>query len=269
MGLGMMTAALLLCEMFPVAAQPVPPAAPPAPLLPLVQARGVLRACIWPEAYGFSWRDPRGDRLEGLGIEVAQALATRLGVGLRLVEIAANDFTARLARRDCDVAVTTLGITPARARQVAFGRPYLASPVYAVVPRDSRRIRQWEELDRVGAVVAVSAGSAHETLMRDLLRDAQLLVLRPPAQREQEVLAGRADAFIAEFPFALRMRRTRDWARVIEPPPQLPRVRYALAVPLGEGEWLAALDAVVAALRADGSLARAATRHGLEPMLLP
>ncbi len=56
--------------------------------------------------------------------------------------------------------------------------------------------------------------------------------------------------------------------RVIEPPARFGETRYAHAVAKGDPEWLATLDAFVAAAQADGTLARAAQRHGLTPVLL-
>jgi len=266
-----MTAALCFSEMFrpvPVSAQPAPGAVASASPSQGVRARGTLRVCIWPEAYAFSWRNPRSDQLEGLGITLSQGLARRLGLPLRLIETNVADFPARLERGECDVAAIGVGMTPARGARVAYSRPFLSSPIFAVVPRDSWRLRDWADLDRVGVVIAVNGGSAMERVMRDRLRDAQLLVLYPPEQREQEVLAGRADAFMSDYPFMLRMQRTRDWAQVLEPPARFDVTLYALAVPRGDPAWLAEVDAYLAEARDDGSLARAAEEAGLGAMLL-
>jgi ABC-type amino acid transport substrate-binding protein len=271
MALGIMTAALCFSEMLrpvPVSAQPAPGAVASASPSQGVRARGTLRACIWPEAYAFSWRNPRSDQLEGLGITLSQGLARRLGLPLRLIETNVADFPARLERGECDVAAIGVGMTPARGARVAYSRPFLSSPIFAVVPRDSWRLRDWADLDRVGVVIAVNGGSAMERVMRDRLRDAQLLVLYPPEQREQEVLAGRADAFMSDYPFMLRMQRTRDWAQVLEPPMRFDVTLYALAVPRGDPAWLAEVDAYLAEARDDGSLARAAEEAGLGAMLL-
>ena len=44
----------------------------------------------------------------------------------------------------------------------------------------------------------------------------QLLVVDKMHQREQEV-AGRADVFMTDYPFAKRMLAKTDWAKLIEP----------------------------------------------------
>ena len=265
-----MTAMLCFSEMFqaiPVSAQPAAGVAA-APSPQDIRMRGTLRACIWPEAYGFSWRNPRSDQLEGVGIALAQGLARRLGLPLRLIETSVAEFPARLERGECDVAAVGVGMTQARGARIAYSRPFLSSPIYAVVPRGSWRLREWSDLDRVGVVIAVNGNSAMEQVMRDRLRNAELLVLYPPEQREQEVLAGRADAFMSDYPFVLRMQRTRDWVQVLEPPARFDTTFYALAVPRGGPAWLAEVDGFLAEARDDGSLARAAEEAGLGAMLL-
>ena len=59
-----------------------------------------------------------------------------------------------------------------------------------------------------------------------------------------------------------------DWVRVIAPPDRFGETRYAHAVPKNEPALLAALNDFVAAVEADGTLARSAERHGLTPILI-
>jgi ABC-type amino acid transport substrate-binding protein len=267
MALGIMAAVLCFCEMF----HPTDGGAREAPAARLadIAARGELRACIWPDYYAISWRNPRSDVLEGLDVELAEALARRLQVRLRFVETTISGFADRLEKGDCDIATMAVGITPERARRVAFTRPYLASPVYAVALRDVARVRQWSDLDRPGIVIAVTTGSIAATVMGATLRQAELLPVRPPQRREQELLSGRADALIGDFAFTRRMLETQDWARVIAPPERFGETFYAHAVRPGDAAWLAEVNAFLAEARADGTMARAAARHGLTPILLP
>lgn len=243
-------------------------AASPGGGVEAVRARGALRVCIWPDYFAISFRNPRNGVLEGIDIDMAQAFARRLGLPLRLVETNFAGFMDRLERGDCDVAMMAVGITPARQRRVAFSDPYLASPVYAVTTRDNTRVRAWEDIDRPERVVAVLAGTVMVDIMRAALRHAELKVVASVATREAEVLAGRADVFMSDYPYTRRMVLTHDWARVIEPPGRFGETPYAYAVPKDDPAWLAEVNAFVAAARADGTLQRAAERHGLVPILL-
>ncbi|MBC9179097.1 amino acid ABC transporter substrate-binding protein [Roseomonas ludipueritiae] len=261
-----MTAALAFCEIFHLGG--VRAEGAEAGRLAEIGARGELRVCIWPDYFAMSWRSPRTGTLEGMDIDMAEALARRLRVRLRFVETSFAEFAERLDQGDCDLAMMGVGITPEREKRVDFSQPYLASPVYAVTPRSSARVRQWSDLDRPGNVIAVVAGTRMEPLMRETLRHADLLVLRSPLSREQEVLAGRADAFMSDYPYTRRVLQAQDWARVIEPPGAFGNSLYAYAVRKGDRAWLAEVNAFLAAARADGTLAAAARRHGLTPVLV-
>lgn len=242
--------------------------APQRPRLEAIRARGELRVCIWPDYFAISFRNPRNSELEGLDIDLARALAARLSVRVAFVETNFTAFMDRIEAGDCDIAMMGVGITPARAQRMAFSRPYLASPVYAVAMRNSARIRNWADIDTPGTVVAVGAGTIMEPLMSRTLRHAELMVVAPPRSREAEIQAGRADVFMSDFPYTRRMLQMHDWAQVIDPPDRFGETLYAWALPLNDPAWLGEVNSFVGAMRADGTLARAAARHGLTPILI-
>lgn len=239
-----------------------------APRLEAIRARGELRVCIWPEYFAISFRNPRNSELEGMDIDLARALAARLSVRVGFVETNFAVFMDRVEAGDCDIAMMGVGVTPARAQRVAFSRPTLASPAFAVATRNNQRIRSWADIDTPGTVVAVAAGTVMEPLMLRTLRRAELMVVHPPRSREAEILAGRADVFISDFPYTRRLLLTNDWARVIEPPDRFGETLYAWALPMQDPGWLAEVNQFVGSARADGTLARAAARHGLTSILI-
>ncbi|WP_439594479.1 substrate-binding periplasmic protein [Falsiroseomonas sp.] len=231
--------------------------------------RGELQACIWPEYFAISYRNPRNGEMEGLDIDMARALAARLGVRLAFVETNFAEFMDRLDDGGCDIAMMAVGVTPARARRVAFSKPYMASPVYAVTTRTNTRIQSWQDIDRAGTVVAVAAGTVMEPLMRETLRNAEVMVVAAPRTREGEILSGRADVFMSDYPYTRRMVLMHDWARVIDPPGRFGETLYAYAIARGDAAWLAEVNAFLERMRGDGSLLRSAQRHGLTPIMLP
>ena len=255
-------------------AAPSPPAAqqPPAETpgrLAAIRARGALQVCIWPEYFALSFRNPRNGELEGLDIDMARALASRLNLRLNFVETNFSEFMDRVEDGSCDVAMMGVGITPARALRVAFSKPYMASSVYAVTTRTNTRITAWRDIDMPGNVVAVAAGTVMEPLMRESLRNAELLVVRQPRTRESEIMSGRADVFMSDYPYTRRMVLMHDWARIIDPPGRFGETLYAYAVPRNDATWLAEVNAFLERVRLDSTLARAAQRHGLGAVMLP
>lgn len=251
------------------AAPALRPAQPwPAERLAAIKAKGELGICIWAENYGLSWRNPRSAELEGLDIDMARTLATRLSVRPTFVETNFLEYADRLDNGDCDIAMMAIGITSARSQRVAFSKPYLASGVYAVASREANRVTSWNDLDRPGIAVGVAAGTAFEGFLRENLRHAELVPIRPPATREQELQAGRVDAFVADFAYTRRVSSQNDWARLIEPPARYGETLYAYALPRNELGWLNEVNAFLASVKSDGTLARSANRYGLSSIVM-
>ncbi|NKC34559.1 substrate-binding periplasmic protein [Falsiroseomonas selenitidurans] len=246
--------------------QPTPPT---ADRLAAIRQRNELLVCIWPEYFAISYRNPRNGEMEGIDIDMARSLATRLSARLTFVETNFSEFMDRVEDGTCDIAMMAVGITPGRAQRVAFSKPYMASPVYAVTTRTNTRIQAWRDIDSPGTVVAVAAGTVMEPLMRETLRNAEVMVVAAPRTREGEILSGRADVFMSDFPYTRRMVLMHDWARVIDPPGRFGDTLYAYAVARGDQAWLNEVNAFLERTRVDGSLNRFAQRHGLVPILLP
>jgi ABC-type amino acid transport substrate-binding protein len=228
-----------------------------------VKARGELRVCIWPDYYGVSFRNPRTGQLSGIDIDLSAALAADLKVKPRYVDSSFATLVDDVLKDRCDVAMFAVGMTQQRARELRFTRPYLESGIYAVTTRSSRVVQRWEDLDRPGVRVAVQAGTFMEPVMTDALRQATLVVVKPPDTRERELEAGRVDAFMTDYPYSRRLLENADWMRLIAPPKPFHVIPYAYAVRPGDEAWLARINTFVAAIKADGRLAAAARRNGL------
>lgn len=244
-----------------------PPAAA-ADRLGRVAKSGVLQVCIWPEYYGISWRDPATQQLSGLDVEMARELARDLQVRAQFVDSSFARLIDDLEADRCDIAMFAIGITPARAERLRFARPHLQSDIYAITTKANRKIRQWEDIDRPGVVVAVAKGTYHEPVMRDKLKAATLKVVDTPHAREQEVESGRADVFMTDYPFSRRMLDNAEWARLISPGTAYHLTAYAYAMASGDDRFLARIDQFVSDVKRDGRLSAAAARFRLDPIVL-
>ena len=243
-------------------------AAPAGGRLQQVLARKKLRVCIWPDYFGISLRNPRTQQLAGVDADLALELGKDLGVAVEFVDSAFARLIPDVTEGRCDVAMFAVGITPQRADKLAFARPTLASDIYAITTRSNRRIRQWEDIDRPGVVVAVMKGTLHEPVMRERLKAATLLVVDTPMAREQEVESGRADVFMTDYPYSRRMLDTTDWARLIAPSSTYHMTEYAYAVAPGDAAWLARINRFVSDIKRDGRLLQAASRYKLESIVV-
>lgn len=233
-----------------------------------VKSSGVLRVCIWPDYYGVTHRNPHTRQLEGVDIDLSVELARELKLKLEHVDSSFVTLVDDLKGDRCDVAMFAVGILPARAQQLRFTRPYMQSDIYAVSTKSNRAVRQWADIDKPGVLVGVQAGTFMEPVMKAALKQAQMVVIKPPITREAELEAGRIDVFMTDYPYSRRLLSNADWATLIAPPSPFHVLPYGYAIKPGDEAWLAQLDEFVARIKRDGRLRQAAQRHGLLPIVV-
>ena len=105
---------------------------------------------------GFGFEDPLTGEYTGLEIELAKALADKLGVGIEFTAVTAATRTELLDSGDIDCVLATFTITDERKESWDFTTPYYTDYV-SVLVEDSKGIKTLDDL--VDATVGVSSGS--------------------------------------------------------------------------------------------------------------
>ena len=232
-----------------------------------IEAAKTLRVCIWPDYYGISFRNPKTQQLAGIDIDNAHELAKALGVTAEFVDSSFARLIEDVTADRCDIAMFGIGITPQRQVKLRFTQPHLSSDIYAITTKSNARVQKWDDIDRPGRIVVVAKGTIHETVMKDKLKAAELLVVDTPQAREQEVQSGRADVFMTDYPFSRRMLDNNDWARLLSPTAVYHMTPYGWAMLPGDDRFHARVEEVLAAMKRDGRLLTNAKRHNLEPIV--
>ena len=238
------------------------------PVLDRVRTARALKVCIWPEYYGVTYRHPRTQELSGIDIELAAALAADLNVRVVYVDSSFPTLVSDLVEDRCDVAMFAVGVTAQRAEKLRFTQPYLRSDIYGITTKSNQVVREWSDIDKPGVLVAVQSGTFMEPVMEQRLKHAQLVRVKLPATRERELVAGRVDVFMTDYPYSRRLLDNADWARLIAPPEPFSVLPYAYAVKPGDAQWLAVVDEFVSRIKKDGRLNNAASKHGLGPIVV-
>ena len=266
--LPLLAAALLALATPAPAAAPAAAAAAGGGALGRIKASGLLRVCIWPDYYGISFRNPRTQQLQGIDIDLAAELAKDLGAKLQFVDSSFPKLIDDLNAERCEVAMFGVGMLPARTAALRFTQPYLQSDIYAVTTRSNRVVKAWADIDQPGVNVAVQAGTFMEPVMAAALKQAKMVIVKPPATREQELESGRVDVFMTDYPYSRRLLDNADWARLVSPPQPFYVLQYGYPVKLGDEAWAQRVSAFVAAIKRDGRLEAAAKRNGLAEIVV-
>jgi ABC-type amino acid transport substrate-binding protein len=238
------------------------------PVADRVKHNRALRVCIWPDYYGITFRNPRTQQLGGLDIDLSSELARDLGVKLQYVDSSFATLVDDVKSDRCDVAMFAVGVLPQRAEHLKFTRAYLQSDIYGVTTRSNRAVQKWSDIDQPGVVVAVQAGTFMEPVMKNALKHATMVSIKPPATRERELEAGRVDVFMTDYPYSRRLLDNADWATLISPPSRFHVLPYAYAVKPGDTAWLQTVDEFVQRIQQDGRLEQFARKHGLSDIVV-
>ena len=118
--------------------------------------RGVLKVGVKNAVIGFGYEDPLTGEYSGLEIELAKALAEKLGVDVEFTAVTAATRTELLDSGDIDCVLATFTITDERKESWDFTTPYYTDYV-SVLVEDSKGISSLEDL--ADATVGVSSGS--------------------------------------------------------------------------------------------------------------
>lgn len=145
-----------------------------------VLCRGQIRIGVRTNYEGFGLRrsDAAGGAWTGYEIDLARALAARLGVALELVGVTPATRIAMLVEGRVDVVVATMGHTVLRDEQVRFVRPHYYRSQTVVI--GDRRIAVRDEQDLDGRTVCVPLGNADTAQLAG--DGARLLIFDNPQQ---------------------------------------------------------------------------------------
>jgi polar amino acid transport system substrate-binding protein len=203
-----------------------------------VQAQGELR---WAgdlqggEPYVF--RDPRDpSKLVGFELELAQALAQRLGVRANFVQNDWSNLVPSLERGDFDVILNGLEDTPALRGRILLSRPYFTFSEQLVV-RKGAPLRSLDQLagHRVGTL---SSSLAHQMLRA---RPGIEIVLYGGQEEPYRDLAlGRTDAVLLDSVIAARYGLTRPELELADA--DVARGSYVIGIRKGDDDLLLAVN---------------------------
>jgi len=139
--------------------------------------------------------------LIGFEIDVARRLAHDMGVKVEFIPTKWSGIIPALLTGKFDVIIGGMGIRPDRNLKVNFTIPYEQSGMSMVAHQQLAKSRfSLAEFNRPEAVIAVRLGTTAQAAARRFFPEAELRAFDDESQAIQELLNGRAHAFIASKP---------------------------------------------------------------------
>jgi cystine transport system substrate-binding protein len=204
----------------------------------------------------FSYHD-ESDKLVGYDVEVAEAVAEKLGVEIEFQETQWDAIFAGLDAGRFDTIANQVTITPEREADYVFSTPYTVSTGVLVVPADNNDITSFADLD--GKTTAQSLTSNWNDLAKE--NGAQVEAVEGWAQAVALLEEGRVDATINDSLTYLDYANTED-ASGIKVAAETEEESQSAFVVTPERQALAtAIDGALDELRADGTLAELGEKY--------
>ena len=220
-------------------------------LLSDIQTRGNMVIATEGAWSPWTYHD-ESDALVGFDVEIARAIAEKLGVEAEFVECPWESIFLGIDSKMYDIAANGVEITEDRAAKYDFSTPYAFLRTALIVRVDNEDIHSFEDLK--GKKTANSAGSTYALIAEEY--GASTDTVSTLAQTLDLVLAGRVDATLnAELSFYDYLKEHPEAGLKVV---ALSEEASNVAIPVRKGEenaaFLAALNDAIDALRTDGTL---------------
>jgi len=197
----------------------------------------------------YTFPDPRDPaHIIGFEVDLADALARRMGRSARFVQNQWDGLVPGLERGEYDVVINGLEITAERAEKIGFSDPYFYSTLTITRRLDDSRIQRPEDLRglKVGVLKVTFAeryvGNFGNVTIRSY--DGQV-------QPYIDLALGRLDAVVMDTPIALYYA-TGPAVKNIEIPDAL--MSFGVGVRKSDSKLLAEINAALESMQQDGTL---------------
>ena len=232
-----------------------------SPLAAVFAPSGTLRASINLGNPVLASLDPKTGKPVGVSVDLATALAKRLGVPLQLVAVKSAGNSVENVNQD-KAGIGFFAVDPKRGQEISFTAPYVLIEGFYLVHQDSP-ITTNEQVDQTGITVAVGKGSAYDLfLSRELKRATIVRIPTSPA-----VVQGFLDQHLS-VAAGVKQQLEKDAAkagglRILDQ--RFMVIRQAMGVPKAKGDAAAAyLSQFVEDMKRSGFVAASLKRHNIE-----
>jgi polar amino acid transport system substrate-binding protein len=219
------------------------------PIWAAAQQRGALRVAV---DYGFfPFTDIVDGQPRGYDIDLARAVAAKLGLRVEFVPSSLDSIYDDLANRKADLGASALPYAPEQGWRAHFSTFYFNAGQVLIVPSESQ-IAGPDML--AGRRLGAPLGSDADTYARNLMTNEPTILLRSQYDTPADVLAdlrrGALDAAIVDNAAALTEIGRAPGLRMVEP--ALTLETYALAMPAQSFQLRAEVNRALDELRREG-----------------
>lgn len=200
----------------------------------------------------FTFHENGSGKLTGYDVEIAQAVADKMGLKASFQETQFDGIFAGLDAKRFDAIANQISINPERSAKYDFSTPYTVSPGVIVTKADNNSITSFESLK--GKTTAQSLTSNWYKVAQQA--GANVQAVEGWAQGIALLRQGRIDAVVNDKLTYLDYAKANPDSGLKIAAETTDKSKNAFAFRKGSTALVQAVDKALAALRADGTLAK-------------
>ena len=223
----------------------------PAQQLDRIKKAGVIRIGTEGVFVPYSYHDEQG-RLTGYDVELARAVAAKIGVQAQFIESSWDSLLAGVDAGRFDIVVNQVEASAARRAKYDFSVPYTYDHTAILVRSDNNDIKGFDDLRGKRAAESATANSSRIAEAHG----AVIVGVQDFSQAVELVVSKRADtALNSELSIADFLRKMPDVpVKVVATSAEAEEM--CVLMPKGSQALKAAIDEAIESLRADGTLSK-------------
>lgn len=194
---------------------------------------------------------------DGYDITVGRMLAESMGIPMELVPVTSQNRIPFILTGKADLVMATLTITPQRAEQILFSKPYCAQESVIMAPADTP-IHSFDDLK--GKRVSVVRGAIQDPMLGQLAPGATVMRYDNDASTIQALMSRQVDATATGFLIPAQTNRLQP-GRNYEKKLSLGTQMIGIGMAKGAEELLGAVNGFIDKAKVDGRLAAAFKKY--------
>ncbi len=235
------------------------------PTIQRITERGMLMVGTTGDYRPLSYREADGNYW-GFGIEMAEKIAERIGVGIEFVQTSWPTLTAdvQVEPQTFDLAIGGITITDTRKETMLMSDGYLANGKTILCrAEDANRYQSLADIDKPEVRVMVNPGGLNEKFANENLTHATIIVYQKNEEIPNQVAEGNADVMITEITEAPWY--VQNDPRLAAPLLNAPFTHGEIGVLMrkGQDDLLQVVNNTIRQMKSDGTLRQLHEKYGL------
>ncbi len=192
-----------------------------------------------------------GDDFAGIDIELAQAIADKLDMDLKINDVDFGTIVGGVETGKYDMGIAGMTVTEDRLKSVNFSESY-ATGIQVVIVKEGSDIKSVDDIGTKGATIGVQQDTTGDIYASDDYGADKVTQYKTGADAVQALITGKVDCVIIDNEPAKSFVAANEGLAILET--EYIVENYAIAISKDNADLLKKVNDVIAEMKADGSL---------------